>query len=198
MAKPTLRGLFLIDSALSTELVTALLPTGDDSTLTDIHESVSIVVSNEGNTQLDEAMDTDQRQPLIGINQGKDLERLTSDVMNQKVSPNALAESQELVKLDNTLACLKNTLKSTWERQSFGCSAWITLRSWMTSYVARDWECEMDIWKPSSHYWIFSQRHVIFTMPSLLASVSRKCASLLKSITLCEGVRDNGRDCGQT
>ncbi len=67
--------------------------------MTDIHESVS----NEGNTQLDEAMDTDQRQPLIGFNQGKDLERLTSDVMNQKVSPNALAESQELVKLDNTL-----------------------------------------------------------------------------------------------
>ena len=82
---------------------------GEDSTLTDMHESVS----NEGNTQLDEAMDTDQRQTLIGINQGKDLERLTSDVMNQKVSPNALAESQELVKLDNTLACLKNTLKST-------------------------------------------------------------------------------------
>ncbi len=109
MAKPTLRGLFLIDSALSTELVTALLPTGEDSPLTDIHESVS----NEGNTQLDEAMDTDQRQTLIGINQGKDLERLTSDVMDQKVSPNALAESQELVKLDNTLACLKNTLRST-------------------------------------------------------------------------------------
>ena len=37
-------GLFLIDSALSTELVTALLPTGEDSTLADIHESVS----NEG------------------------------------------------------------------------------------------------------------------------------------------------------
>ena len=85
------------------------MATGEDSTLTDMHESVS----NEGNTQLDEAMDTDQRQTLIGINQGKDLERLTSDVMNQKVSPNALAESQELVKLDNTLACLKNTLKST-------------------------------------------------------------------------------------
>ena len=109
MAKLTLRGLVLIDSALSTELVTALLPTGEDSTLTDIHESVS----NEGNTQLDEAMDTDQRQTLTCINQGKDLERLTSDVMNQKVSPNALSESQELVKLDNTLACLKNTLKST-------------------------------------------------------------------------------------
>ena len=109
MAKPTLRGLFLIDSALSTELVTALLPTGEDITLTYIHESVS----NEGNTQFDEAMDTDQRQTLIGIDQGKDLERLTSDVMNQKVSPNAFAESQELVKLDNTLACLKNTLKST-------------------------------------------------------------------------------------
>ena len=104
-----LRGLFLLDSALSTELVTALLPTGEDSTLTDIHESVS----NEGNTQLDEVMDTEQRQTLLGINQGKDLERLTSDVMNQKVSPNALAESQELVKLDNTLACLKNTIRST-------------------------------------------------------------------------------------
>ena len=62
---------------------------------------------------VDEAVDTDKRQTLLGINQGKYLERLTSDVMNQKVSPNALAESQELVKLDNTLACLKNTLKST-------------------------------------------------------------------------------------
>ena len=106
MTKPTLRGLFLIDSALSTELVTALLPTGEDSTLTDIDESVS----NEGNTQFHETMDTDQRQTLIGINQGKDLERLTSDVMNQKVSPNALAGtcqtgqhigvSQEHVKVD--------------------------------------------------------------------------------------------------
>ena len=105
-----LRGLFLIDTALSTELVTALLSTGDDSKLTDIHESVS----NELNTQVetlsenvDEAMDTDQRQTLLGINQGQNLERLTSDVMNldrltsdvmnQKVSPNALAESQELI-----------------------------------------------------------------------------------------------------
>ena len=59
---------------------------------------------------VDEAVDTDKRQTLLGINQGKYLERLTSDVMNQKASPNALAESQELVKLDNTSECLKNTL----------------------------------------------------------------------------------------
>ena len=105
-------GLFVI----AAELVTALLPTGEVNTLTDIQE----YVSNEGNTQVEtlsenvnEAMDTDQRQPLLGINQGKDLERLTSDVMNQKVSPNDLAESQELVKLDNTLKCIKNTLRST-------------------------------------------------------------------------------------
>ena len=39
-----LHGLFLIDSALSTELVTSLPPTGEDSTLTDIHE----FLSNEG------------------------------------------------------------------------------------------------------------------------------------------------------
>ena len=50
---------------------------------------------------------------LLGINQENDLERLISDVMNQKVSPNALAESQELVKLGNALECLKNTLKLT-------------------------------------------------------------------------------------
>ena len=106
-------GIFRIDAALSTELVTALLPTGELSTLTDIQESLS----NEGNTKVetlsenvDEAMDTDQRQTLVGINQGIYLERLTSDVMNQKVSPNALAESQEL---DNTLEYLKNTLRST-------------------------------------------------------------------------------------
>ena len=84
--------------------------------MTDIQESVS----NDVNTQVytlsenvDEAMDTDQRQTLLGINQGKHLERLTSDVMNQKVLPNALVESQELVKLDNTLEWLKNTLRST-------------------------------------------------------------------------------------
>ena len=52
-----LRGLFLLDSAPSTKLVTALLPRGEDSTLTYIHE----YVSNEGNTQLDEAVDTDIR-----------------------------------------------------------------------------------------------------------------------------------------
>ena len=63
-----LRGLSLIDAALSTELVTASLPTGEFSTLTDIQESVS----NEGNTQvetifenIDEPMDTDQRQTLL-------------------------------------------------------------------------------------------------------------------------------------
>ncbi len=83
--------------------------------MTNIHE----YGSNEGNTHVetlyenvDEAMDTDQRQTLLGINQGKDLERLTSDFMNQKVSPNALAESQELVKLDNTLPCLKVNLRT--------------------------------------------------------------------------------------
>ena len=48
-----------------------------------------------------------------------------------------------------------------------------------------------------------------YSLPSLLASMSRKCASfrqlipgftrsLSKDITLCEGVRDYGRDCGQT
>ena len=60
-----LRGLFLIDSALAIQLFTSLLSTGEYSTLTDIHESVS----NEGNTQLDETVDTDQRQTSIGINQ---------------------------------------------------------------------------------------------------------------------------------
>ena len=46
-----------------------------------------------------EPMDTDHRQMLLGLNQDNELERLISDVMNHKVSPNALAESRELVKL---------------------------------------------------------------------------------------------------
>ena len=33
--------------------------------------------------------------------------------MNHNVLPNALEESRELVKLDNALECLKNTLRST-------------------------------------------------------------------------------------
>ena len=60
-----------------------------------------------------EPMDTDHRQPLLGLNQDNELERLISDVMNHKVSPNALAESRELVKLGNALECLKDTLRST-------------------------------------------------------------------------------------
>ena len=156
-----------------------------------------------------EPMDTDHRQTLLGLNQDKELERLISDVMNHKVSPNALAESRELVQLGYALECFKDTLRSTSRTQSFGCGSWITLRSSRISYVARDLECWMDSWMPSPHYWIFSQRQVIFTMPSLLASMSRKCASfrqlipgftrsLSKDITLCEGVRYYGRDSGQT
>ena len=60
-----------------------------------------------------EPMDTDHRQTLLGLNQDNELERLISDVMNHKVSPNALAESRELVKLGNALECLKDTLRST-------------------------------------------------------------------------------------
>ena len=60
-----------------------------------------------------ELMDTDNRQTLLGLNQYNELERLISDVMNHKVSPNALAQSRELVKLGNALKCLKDTLRST-------------------------------------------------------------------------------------
>ena len=60
-----------------------------------------------------EPMETDHRQTLLGLNQGNELERLISDVMNHKVSPTALAESRELVKLGNALECLKDTLRST-------------------------------------------------------------------------------------
>ena len=58
-------------------------------------------------------MDTDHRQTLLGLNQDKELERLISVVMNHKVSPNALAESPELVQLGYALECLKDTLRST-------------------------------------------------------------------------------------
>ena len=60
-----------------------------------------------------EPMDTDHRQTLLGLNQDNELERIISDVMNHKVSPNALAESRKLVKLGNALECLKDTLRST-------------------------------------------------------------------------------------
>ena len=60
-----------------------------------------------------EPMDTDHRQTLLGLNQDKEGDRLISDFMNHKVSPNALAESRELVKLGNALECLKDMLRST-------------------------------------------------------------------------------------
>ena len=58
-------------------------------------------------------MDTDHRQTFLGINQDKELERLISDVMNHKVSPNALAESRENVQPGYALECLKDTPRST-------------------------------------------------------------------------------------
>ena len=60
-----------------------------------------------------EPMDTDHRQTLLDLNQDKELEILISDIMNHTFSPNALAKSRELVKLDNALECLKDTLRST-------------------------------------------------------------------------------------
>ena len=57
-------------------------------------------------------MDTDHRQTFLGLNQDKELERLISDIMNHKISPNARAESRELVKLGNALECLKDTFRS--------------------------------------------------------------------------------------
>ena len=63
-------------------------------------------------------MDTDHRQTLLGLNQDKELERLISDVMNHKVSPNALAESRELVQLGYALECLKDTLGRLRERKA--------------------------------------------------------------------------------
>ena len=53
-------------------------------------------------------MDTDHRQTLLGLNQDNELERQISDVVNHKVSPNALAESRELVKLGNVEVDFEN------------------------------------------------------------------------------------------
>ena len=41
------------------------------------------------------------------------MERLISDVMKRNISPNAVAESHELVKLGNAWEFLTNTLRST-------------------------------------------------------------------------------------
>ena len=156
-----------------------------------------------------EPMETD-RQTLLGLNQDNELERLISDVMNHKVSPNAFAEWREHVKLGIALECLKDTFSST----SRTAKLWLRFMDYIE--IIKDVICceRLGImWDGhqmlSPHYWIFSQRHVTFTMPSLLASMSRKCASfrqlipgftrsLSKDITLCEGVIDYGRDCGQT
>ena len=56
---------------------------------------------------------------------------MISDVINQKYHQTPLQNHSNL-----------SNWGKPWnvrERQSFGCSAWITLKSSMTSYVARDW-----------------------------------------------------------
>ena len=155
-----------------------------------------------------EPMDTDHRQTLLGLYQDKELETLISDVMNHKVSPNALAESRELVKLGDALECLKDTLRSTSRTQSFGCGSWITLRSSRNSYVARDWnvgwtsECRHRITESFRSNRSYSLCQVCSPLcpGNAQASVNSSMAApeVCRRISLCEGVRDYGRDCGQT
>ena len=65
-----------------------------------------------------EPMYTDHRQTLLGLNQDNELERLISDVMNHKVSPNALAMSYSLCQVcsplrpENAQASVNSSLAS--------------------------------------------------------------------------------------
>ena len=80
---------------------------------------------------------TDKR---LGLNQDNELERLISDVMNHKVSPNALAESRELVKLGNALECLKDTLRST----SRTAKLWLRFMDYIE--IIKDFICCEGMW----------------------------------------------------
>ena len=82
-----------------------------------------------------EPMDTDHRQTLLGLNQDKELERLISDIMNHTFSPNALAESRELVKLGNALESLKDTLRST----SIRAKLWLRFMAYID--IIKDFIC---------------------------------------------------------
>ena len=100
-----LRGLFLIEAALTTKILITLLPNDGDSNI--LAEVYSESVSTDGHHPveklsgiLNEPMDTDEGLSLLNHNQVRELENVVSDIMNHDISPDVLAESQELVSLE--------------------------------------------------------------------------------------------------
>ena len=146
-----------------------------------------------------ELMDTDHRQTLLGLIQDKELKSLISDVMNNKVSPNALAESRELVKLGNALECLKDTLRST----SRTAKLWLRFMDYIE--IIKDFICcerlgmwdghlnavtaLLNLFAATCHiHYAKSARLYVQEMRKLPPTGFTR--SLSKDITLCEGVRD--------
>ena len=78
---------------------------------------------------------------------------MISDVINQKYHQTPLQNRSNLSNWGKPWN-VSRTRQGVRERQSFGCSAWIILKSSMTSYVARDWNVR----------WTYESRHRIIEL----------------------------------
>ena len=104
-----LRGLFLIEAALSTKILSNLLPhDGERNTIRDttIDETLSKTLSGYNN----EAMEVDEHPAFLNHSQVIALKNLVSDVLNLNISPDKLAESEELVSLGTAMEHVMNEL----------------------------------------------------------------------------------------
>ena len=104
-----LHGLFLIKAALSTKILSNLLPhDGERNKITDttIDETRSEELSGSNN----EAMEIDEHPTFLNHNKVIALKNFVSDVLNQNISPDKLAESEELVSLGTTTEHVMNEL----------------------------------------------------------------------------------------
>ena len=115
-----LRGLFLIEAALTTKMLKTLLPKdGELNTMPDGNAD-SESETNEGPPMVqslsktnNQPMEMDEGPILLDHSQVEALESLVSDVLNQKISPDTLAESPELVTLSTAMDHVMNTLRMT-------------------------------------------------------------------------------------
>ena len=90
---------------MTTKILTTLLPNDGDSNI--LAEMYSESVSTDGHHPVEqlsgisnEPMNTDGGLSLLNHNQVRELENVVSDIMNHDISPDVLAESQELVSLE--------------------------------------------------------------------------------------------------
>lgn len=111
-----LRGLYLIEMALTTKLLSTILP--QESSVDDTDDTVETLM--EPNII--------EGSHMLNKQQTKNLEQLLSDVLDLRIAPDAIADSPDIVALNDAIKCTKAFLSN----QSRTAKLWIHCLEYIT------------------------------------------------------------------